>query len=104
MTMRTKGVAATGYEARGGADQAGQDVGQRSAANPTYKLGYSWGTADSDPLNSTLRAITPRRVPVTISRLHLLDVTFTQQPLDGCRSAWDISWTPIAVLPLGCGV
>ncbi|MFZ3475493.1 hypothetical protein ACODT4_41480 [Streptomyces sp. 2.9] len=66
-------------------------------------LGYSRDTADSDPLNSTLRAITPRRVPVTISRLHLLDVQFTQQPLDGGHSSWDISWTPITMLPLGRG-
>lgn len=66
-------------------------------------VGYSWDTADSDPLNSTLRAITPRRVPVTISRLHLLDVTFTQQPRADGHSSWEISWTPIAVLPLGRG-
>lgn len=81
----------------------GDDAVLHDGGRPHMALGYSWDTADSDPLNSTLRAITPRRVPVTISRLYLLDVTFTQQPLADGHSSCDISWTPIAALPLGRG-
>ncbi|WP_448334011.1 2'-5' RNA ligase family protein [Streptomyces sp. DSM 41534] len=60
-------------------------------------LGYSWDTANSDPLNSRLRAITPRRAPLHVDTLHLLNVRFAIAPGTG---GWRMDWEPIAEIPL----
>ncbi|MEU8542957.1 2'-5' RNA ligase family protein [Streptomyces sp. NPDC048717] len=70
---------------------------RHSGGRPHISLGYAHAAASSDPLNSRLRAITPRRAPLHIDRVHLLDVTWT---LDG-HGGWRMSWTPIAEIPLG---
>ncbi|MER5549993.1 2'-5' RNA ligase family protein [Streptomyces sp. NPDC002589] len=61
-------------------------------------LGYSYDAANSDPLNSRLRAITPRRAPLSVDTLHLLNVRFAIAPDTG---GWRLSWEPIAEIPLG---
>ncbi|MFJ8602296.1 2'-5' RNA ligase family protein [Streptomyces shenzhenensis] len=61
-------------------------------------LGYSYDAASSDPLNSALRAITPRRAPLHVDSLHLLNVRFE---IAADTGGWRISWTPIAEIPLG---
>lgn len=60
-------------------------------------LGYSYGTANSDPLNSQLRAITPRRAPLSVDTLYLLNVRFAIAP---DTSGWRLSWEPLAEIPL----
>lgn len=61
-------------------------------------LGYSYDAADSDPLNSRLRALTPRRAPLHVDTLHLLNVRFEFAKDTG---GWRLSWEPIAEIPLG---
>lgn len=61
-------------------------------------LGYSWDTANSDRLNSALRALTPRRAPLRVDTLHLLDVRYDIAADSG---GWHMSWEPIAEIPLG---
>lgn len=60
-------------------------------------LGYSWADADSDPLNSALRAVTPRRASLRVDTLHLLNVRFTTAAATG---GWRIAWQPVAEIPL----
>lgn len=60
-------------------------------------LGYSYDAANSDPLNSRLRAITPRRAPLSVD-MHLLNVRFAIAPDTG---GWRLSWEPLAEIPLG---
>jgi hypothetical protein len=33
--------------------------------------------------------------------VHLLEVTFQEKPQAGGLTAWEISWNPVAVIPLG---
>ena len=61
-------------------------------------LGYSYDTANSDPLNSRLRAITPRRATLHVDTLHLLNVRFY---IAADTGGWRMSWEPIAEIPLG---
>ncbi|MGP4115299.1 2'-5' RNA ligase family protein [Streptomyces sp. 4N509B] len=61
-------------------------------------LGYSYDAADPDPLNSRLRALTPRRAPLHVDSLHLLNVRFEVAKDTG---GWRLSWEPIAEIPLG---
>ncbi|MCC9706111.1 MULTISPECIES: hypothetical protein [Streptomyces] len=64
-------------------------------------LGYAHGTADSDPLQSALRQIHPSHAPLTVSQLHLLDVRWTAHPTPDGGARWEMTWEPVAVLPLG---
>ncbi|MFI9829649.1 hypothetical protein ACIHIX_18390 [Streptomyces sp. NPDC051913] len=64
-------------------------------------LGYAYDSADSDPLQSALRRITPSHAPLTVSRLHLLDVRWTAHPRPEGGVRWEMDWDPVAVLPLG---
>ncbi|GGT73757.1 hypothetical protein GCM10010207_84230 [Streptomyces atratus] len=48
---------------------------------PTLPL---YDTANSDRLNSALRALTPRRVPLHVDTLHLLNA--------GQRRSGEVSW------------
>ena len=61
-------------------------------------LGYSYDSASSDRLNSALRAPTPRRAPLYVDTLHLLNVRFEIAQDTG---GWRLSWEPIAEIPLG---
>ncbi|MGK4581760.1 2'-5' RNA ligase family protein [Kitasatospora sp. HPMI-4] len=67
---------------------------------PHITLGYAWDHSDSDSLQSALRRICPSHVPLTISAVELLDVTWSQQPRPGGQSGWTMSWTPVATIPL----
>jgi hypothetical protein len=67
------------------------------------QLGYSYQAANSDSLNSRLRAITPRRARLRIDTVHLLNVRFAIAPDTG---GWRLSWKPLAEISLGkslCG-
>ncbi|MEU5633758.1 hypothetical protein ACH47C_17705 [Streptomyces rishiriensis] len=64
-------------------------------------LGYAYGEADSDPLQSALRRITPSHAPLTVSRLHLLDVEWTAHPVPDGGVRWEMIWEPLAAIPLG---
>lgn len=77
-------------------DAALQHVGGRLHMS----LGYSYDSASSDSLNSRLRAITPRRAPLHVDTLHLLNVRFAIAPDTG---GWRMTWEPLAEIPLGGG-
>ncbi|MFD8609702.1 2'-5' RNA ligase family protein [Streptomyces sp. NPDC059631] len=79
----------------------GRDVLQHDGGRHHMSLGYAYDTADGDPLQSALRKITPSHVPFRVTHAHLLDVTFHERPRDGGMTAWEISWSPVAAIPLG---
>lgn len=64
-------------------------------------LGYAYDSADSDPLQSALRRVSPSHAPLTVSKLHLLDVRWTAHPRPDGGARWEMDWDPVAVLPLG---
>ncbi|MFJ5071539.1 hypothetical protein ACIQC7_34495 [Kitasatospora sp. NPDC088556] len=68
---------------------------------PHISLGYSWATASSDELQTALRRISPSHAPVHVSGVQLLDVQFRQHPRPNGQTAWELSWEPVAELPLG---
>ncbi|MCZ0990427.1 2'-5' RNA ligase family protein [Streptomyces diastatochromogenes] len=61
-------------------------------------LGYSYDSANSDSLNSRLRAITPRRAPLQVDIVHLLNVRFA---INRDTGGWRLTWEPLAAIPLG---
>ncbi|MDH6624355.1 hypothetical protein M2271_002157 [Streptomyces sp. LBL] len=65
------------------------------------QVGYAWDDSDSDPLQSTLRTISPSHARMTVSHLHLLDVTWSERPVPGGGTRWEMEWTPLAAIPLG---
>ncbi|WP_424217779.1 hypothetical protein ACN20G_37100 (plasmid) [Streptomyces sp. BI20] len=71
---------------------------RHSGGRPHVSAAYAYGAASSDRLNTVLRGITPRRVPFTIDRVHLLDVSWR---FDAGLPGWRMSWTPVAEIPLG---
>ncbi|WP_406303642.1 2'-5' RNA ligase family protein [Streptomyces sp. NBC_00885] len=71
---------------------------QHSGGRPHMQLGYSYGAASSDLLNSVLRGLTPRRAPLRVGSVHLLDVCFAIAPDTG---GWRMTWEPVAEIPLG---
>ncbi|MDX5569100.1 hypothetical protein PYK79_45565 [Streptomyces sp. ID05-04B] len=78
----------------------GPDVIQHDGGRHHMSLGYSWDTANSDPLQSALRRISPSHVPFHVSQVHLLEVGFDERPRDNGKTAWEISWNSVAVIPL----
>ncbi|MFF4814548.1 hypothetical protein ACFY2K_08160 [Kitasatospora sp. NPDC001309] len=66
-------------------------------------LGYAWAEASSDALQTALRRISPSHVTVRFSALHLLDVKFQQVPRPGDELAWELTWEPVATIPLAGG-
>lgn len=52
-------------------------------------------------LDCALRKITPSHAPFHVAQVHLLDVTFHERPRDSGLTAWEISWDPVAAIPLG---
>ncbi|WP_371665803.1 hypothetical protein OG306_29795 [Streptomyces sp. NBC_01241] len=67
----------------------------REIQYPTLPL---YDTANSDRLNSALRALTPRRAPLHVDTLHLLNVRYDTAADTG---GWRMSWETIAEIPLG---
>ncbi|MGW1194452.1 2'-5' RNA ligase family protein [Streptomyces sp. NPDC002536] len=78
----------------------GPEVIQHDGGRHHLSLGYSWGTADSDPLQSALRRIAPSHAVFHVDRVHLLDVQFRERAREDGNTAWEISWTPVSALPL----
>lgn len=77
----------------------GDEALQHSGGRPHISLGYSYGTASSDPLNSELRnKVVPRRATLLADRVHLLDVAWT---FDDELGGWRMSWEVVAEIPLG---
>ncbi|MGW1158860.1 hypothetical protein ACWD48_11670 [Streptomyces sp. NPDC002519] len=79
----------------------GREVLQHDGGRHHMSLGYSYNTADGDPLQSALRKIAPSHVPFHVAHVHLLEVAFHERPREGSLTAWEISWDPVAVIPLG---
>ncbi|MEU8954908.1 hypothetical protein AB0C93_11445 [Streptomyces sp. NPDC048518] len=77
----------------------GDEALQHPGGRPHISLGYSYGAASSDPLNSELRnKVTPRRAPLLVDRVHLLDVAWT---FDTELGGWRMTWEPVAEISLG---
>ncbi|MGP8298142.1 2'-5' RNA ligase family protein [Streptomyces inhibens] len=81
----------------------GPDVIQHDGGRHHMSLGYSWATADSDRLQSTLRRIAPSHAPFHVNSVHLLEIEFREKPREDEEgtAAWEISWDPVATIPLG---
>ncbi|MFK0154324.1 2'-5' RNA ligase family protein [Streptomyces sp. NPDC090493] len=79
----------------------GPAVIQHDGGRPHMSLGYSWDSADSDPLQSALRRISPSHAPVHVDRVHLVEVEFREHARGNGKSAWEISWDPVSVIRLG---
>ncbi|MFE4869519.1 2'-5' RNA ligase family protein [Streptomyces sp. NPDC056682] len=75
-----------------------------SGGRPHCGLGYSYAAADSDPLQSALRAISPSHAEFTVNQVVLVDVTFTltetASPAEGTQPAWDFDFTPLHTIAL----
>jgi hypothetical protein len=80
----------------------GDDAIQHSGGRPHISVGYSYSPANSDPLNSRLRnTVTPRRAPLTVDRVHLLNVIWEETPLSPQGTlGWQMSWESVAEIPL----
>ncbi|MFJ8982745.1 hypothetical protein [Streptomyces sp. NPDC102282] len=77
----------------------GDEALQHSGGRPHISLGYSYGTASSDLLNSELRnKVVPRRATLVVDRVHLLDVAWT---FDEGLGGWRMTWEPVAEMLLG---
>ena len=74
---------------------------QHDGGRMHMSLGYSYDTADSDPLQSALRRISPSHARFRVSALHLLDVQFRERQQPDGRRGWEMSWEPVATIPLG---
>lgn len=71
---------------------------QHNGGRPHMSLGYSYDSADSDTLNSTLRnTITPRRASLRVDAVHLLNVRYDIAPDTG---GWRMTWESLAEIPL----
>ncbi|MGW6021250.1 2'-5' RNA ligase family protein [Streptomyces sp. NPDC055099] len=81
-------------------DARGPSSAQYEPGRPHASLGYSFDSADSDPLQSALRKITPRHAPWTVSRVHVLDVAYHHVEAGSSQMAWRMSWEPVAEIPL----
>ncbi|MCX4666466.1 2'-5' RNA ligase family protein [Streptomyces sp. NBC_01381] len=81
-------------------DARGPSAVLYETGRPHASIGYSYDAADSDPLQSTLRAITPRHAAWTVSRVHVLDVAYHHNKLPDGRSAWQMSWERVAEIGL----
>jgi hypothetical protein len=79
----------------------GSEVIQHEGGRHHMSLGYSWDTTDSDPLQSALRRISPSHAPVHVDRVHLVEVEFREHARGNGKSAWEISWDPVSMIPLG---
>ncbi|MEU4113353.1 2'-5' RNA ligase family protein [Kitasatospora sp. NPDC028055] len=71
-----------------------------TGGRPHISLGYAYDTASSDALQTALRRISPSHAPLRIAGVELLDVLWRQQPRPGGGTAWELSWEPVATIPL----
>ncbi|WAL74519.1 2'-5' RNA ligase family protein [Kitasatospora sp. YST-16] len=78
----------------------GPNALRHRGGRPHITLGYAWNTASSDALQTALRRISPSHAPLTISSVQLLDVLWQPKPRPDDRTAWEISWNPVATIPL----
>ncbi|SDS74029.1 2'-5' RNA ligase superfamily protein [Streptomyces sp. TLI_053] len=67
---------------------------------PHLTLGYAFDTASSDALQTELRRISPSHAPLGIGGVELLDVLWHPRPGPDGRPAWELSWEPVATVPL----
>ncbi|MFD3667168.1 2'-5' RNA ligase family protein [Streptomyces sp. NPDC058672] len=81
-------------------DARGPSSVQYEPGRPHASLGYSFDSADSDPLQSALRKIMPRHAPWTVSRVHVLDVAYHRVEAGSSQMAWRMSWESVAEVPL----
>ncbi|MFE1405479.1 2'-5' RNA ligase family protein [Streptomyces sp. NPDC058770] len=80
----------------------GEGAVMPSSDRPHLSLGYAYAEADSDPLNSVLRTrVTPRRAPLAVDRIHVLDVKWLRTVMPTGVEGWRMSWDTVAVVPLG---
>ncbi|MFI0711257.1 hypothetical protein ACH4SK_11480 [Streptomyces inhibens] len=79
----------------------GPNVIQHDGGRHHMSLGYSWDTASSDALQSALRRISPSHAPFHVARVHIVDVQFRERARERGATAWEISWDPVAAIPLG---
>ncbi|MFE6866221.1 2'-5' RNA ligase family protein [Kitasatospora sp. NPDC057692] len=70
---------------------------------PHISLGYAWSEASSEDLRTALRRLSPGHAPVRVREVQLLDVRFRRHPRPGAETAWQLSWTPVATVPLAHG-
>ncbi|MFC8449337.1 2'-5' RNA ligase family protein [Kitasatospora sp. NPDC057223] len=73
---------------------------QHDGGRPHMSLGYARGEGDSDRLQTALRQISPSHAPLHVANLHVVDVRFRELPCGDGETGWDISWEPVAVIPL----
>ncbi|WP_030462545.1 2'-5' RNA ligase family protein [Kitasatospora sp. NRRL B-11411] len=73
---------------------------RHGGGRPHATLAYAYDSADSDEVQSKLRRISPSHAPLTVDAVHLLDVTWQQRRQGDGRTAWTISWTSVATIPL----
>ncbi|MFF7453352.1 2'-5' RNA ligase family protein [Kitasatospora sp. NPDC008115] len=73
---------------------------RHDGGRPHISLGYAWADSSSDALQSVFRRISPSHAPVRIREVHLLDVLFRRHPRPGGETAWQLSWSPVATVPL----
>ncbi|MFD5088592.1 hypothetical protein ACFWOG_39055 [Kitasatospora sp. NPDC058406] len=66
-------------------------------------LGYAWAEASSDALQTALRSLAPSHARLRFTGLRLLDVQFRLSPRPDGESAWELSWEPVADIPLAGG-
>ncbi|MFF2659942.1 2'-5' RNA ligase family protein [Kitasatospora sp. NPDC058032] len=78
----------------------GPDALRHNGGRPHISLGYAWSDASSDALQTALRRISPSHAPVHVREVHLLDVRFRLHPRPGGETAWQLSWSPVATIPL----
>lgn len=60
-------------------------------------IGYAYGDADSDQIQSRLRRVRPSHAPLYVDTIHLVDVTAT------AGQVRQITWQPVATIQLGTG-
>ncbi|MFB6889858.1 2'-5' RNA ligase family protein [Kitasatospora sp. NPDC056327] len=68
---------------------------------PHISLGYAWAEASPDALRTALGRISPDHAPFRFSAVQLLDVRFRQHPRPGGATGWELTWEPVATIPLG---
>ncbi|MFF8769361.1 2'-5' RNA ligase family protein [Kitasatospora sp. NPDC015120] len=73
---------------------------RHDGGRPHISLGYAWTEGSSDALQTAFRRISPSHAPVRVRAVELLDVRFRLRPRPGRQSAWELSWTPVATVPL----
>ncbi|WP_380283005.1 2'-5' RNA ligase family protein [Kitasatospora purpeofusca] len=74
-----------------------------NGGRPHISLGYAWSEASSEALQTALRQVSPGHAPLRIHEVQLLDVRFRLHPRPDDETAWQLSWSPVATIPLTRG-